>query len=113
MSIALAVRQLRFHLDVPGSHGLYGRLRLDASGARLFDNETPDLSVPLTDAAALAAIRAVLPPAGEYDGEVYLDAFVRDGAGGVELYRVDCVRLDTPEDKPPREWGPRIEVRRD
>jgi hypothetical protein len=69
-----------------------GNLLLDSSGARLYDWNN-EVSVLLADPEACAAIRAALPPPGEYLGGAILHAWVREGPDGAELHTVYRVIL--------------------
>ncbi|OWK40518.1 hypothetical protein FRUB_05437 [Fimbriiglobus ruber] len=66
--------------------------------------------MPLVDTEACAAVRATLPPPGEYLGGAVMQVWVRDGAGGPELHDVYWVQLGE-ENEPMSRWGPQIFVR--
>jgi hypothetical protein len=110
MSVTLSVKHLAAQLDQPGPVYVAGRLWLEAEGARLFDWDS-DLSAGVADPQACAAVRAALPPPGEYLGGALLQAWVRGGPSGPELYGVYWVVLGDLENERPAQWGPKVEVR--
>ena len=87
-----------------------GNLWLDANGARLYD-WNDEVSVLLADPEACAAIRAALPPLGEYLGGALLHCWVRKGPEGAELHSVYWILLGDLQHEPPSKWGPEISVR--
>ncbi|HEY1189120.1 MAG TPA: hypothetical protein VGE74_15810 [Gemmata sp.] len=66
------------------------------------------MSAPLADPEACAAVRAALPPPGEYLGGALMQVWVRDGP---ELHGAYWVLLGDLEEAPASEWGPRVPVR--
>jgi hypothetical protein len=110
LTVTLSVKHMPAQVGQHGPVFVAGRLWLDAAGARLFEWDD-DRSVPLTDAEACEAVRAALPPPGEYLGGALLQAWVRAGPGGPELHGVYWLVLGVLEGKPPSKWGPRVAVR--
>lgn len=106
MTVTLAVKHLSAQVGRGGPVFVAGRLWVDAAGARLFDWDGDD-SVPLADPEAFAVLRAALTPPGEYLGGSLLQAWVRAGPHGPELYDAYWLALGDMEG----EWGPRLIVR--
>ena len=115
MSMTLAVKNL------PKQNGGYqhfrgpvfiaGWLWLDADGAKLFDWESGG-SVPLCDTEACVAMRACLPPPGEYLGGALLQVWVRESSSGPELYDAHWVDFFDPGGEfGVVRWGMRVFVR--
>lgn len=114
VTMTLAVKNLPRRSDQyrhrQGLLFIAGRLWLDSGGARLYDWDG-DGSVPLCDSEACTAMRAVLPPPGEYLGGALLQVFVREGAIGPELYGAYWVRFFELDDSGVHQWGACVGVR--
>ncbi|VTR97804.1 hypothetical protein [Tuwongella immobilis] len=107
MSITLSVRELLAHVNWDGPLFVAGRLWLDADGARLFDWDS-DACVPLADPVACEAVRAALPPGGEYLGGALMQAWL---GAGPQLHTAYWILLGDIQHEPASRWGPRVAVR--
>lgn len=114
MTMTLAVRSLPRQSDqfrhYQGPLFVAGRLWLDSDGACLYGWDS-DRSVPLCDPEACNAIRAVLPPPGEYLGGALLQVFVREGANGPELHGAYWVQFFELDERNIHRWGLLVGVR--
>ncbi len=103
-------RQSDQYLHYQGPLFIGGRLWLDSGGARLHDWDSDD-SVPLCDSEACTAMRAVLPPSGEYLGGTLLQVFVREGTTGPELYGRYWIQFFELDERGLHQWGAHVGVR--
>lgn len=87
-----------------------GRLLLDCTGAWLYDLDGND-SVPVCDDLACGAIRATIPPPGDYIGGVLLQGFVRSGQSGAELYGIYWIKFVERDPFGGLEWGELVQIR--
>ncbi len=110
MTLTLSVKHLTAFPRDAGPLFVTGILWLDAAGATLYDEDGAQV-VPLADPEACAALRATLPPPGEYLGGALLQGWVREGPDGPELHGIYWVLLGDFQRAPPSRWGPEVPVR--